>query len=189
MTSWNRSNGDLKRPRFHNDKSPQEQWTRTIPPIQVTQEMYEAVQELSTASEHEFGGKASAVIREAIEEFIDKYGVPTGTPRMTLYSQMKAFRDNWVEEIIANQILESFGVIENTLDRWTRGGNSEMIIETFQRLLDSMNMLPPEWQKTLKEYAKDSRAANQAMEFAMADVEVNSKKRKALEIVHSVLYE
>lgn len=173
-----------KKPRHWGDKAPQEQWTRTLPSTQLPVEMYEALQELAASPVHEFGGKIAPIIREAIEDFIDRYGNPT-TPVMTMYQQMKAFRDYWVEERLAVNLLENLSVIETSFDRWRSAENLEQVIALFNKLLNSMKVLPNDWRIFALDKLRDSRSVREAMNFVfdVADLE----QRREMEIVHDMI--
>jgi len=177
---------DGKKPRYWEQRGPNEQWTRVIPSVQVSQAMYEALQEISTSAKHEFGGKMAPVIREALEEFIDRYGVEG--PGLSFYQQLKAFRDHWIEEIIANDLLSNVVVIETTLDRWRQADDGEKVVSTFKKLIESVKSLPQEWRGLVIERIKESRACIDAMNYLYDDARLSVNEREEVRFVHDILF-
>lgn len=173
-----------KAPRFWGDQGPKEQWAKTLPATSCSQEMYEAVQEMLVDPRFEWAGKVGSFMREAVEEMLDKYY--SKDESMTLYQQMRQFRDAWIEEKIANELLDNLNIIETTLVRWRMAGDIERIILTFQKLLHSINLLPREWRSLVLDKARESESIREAMNWVLHEGDIDV--RRELEKVHEVIY-
>jgi hypothetical protein len=176
-----------RKPRFWGDKAPQENWGRSIPSTMIPNSVYESLQEISTSSLYEHGGRMGPVIRDALEEYVDKYGVP-GTPSTTMYKQIRSFRDHWVDEILGMELLQNIMVIETALDRWRTGGEASKVLETLGKIGESVRVLPDEWKSFVMERLKDSRAVKQAFVFCRDIMDEGSRDRELLEIMYEVVY-
>lgn len=176
-------------PRHWNDKAPQEAWNRTLPAIQIPQAMYEALQELSTNPEFEYGGKVAPIIREAIEEFVNKYTGDTNiSGRMSLYRQMTAWRDAWAEEIIANNWLENMSVIETTLQRWFVAGDADMLVAALEKMMEGIKALPDEWRGFVVEKLRESDKVKEAVDWVKGEIPIEGRERRVVERVMNAVY-
>lgn len=179
---------DVKSPRYWDEKAPQEQWSKSLPSISIPGPMYEALQELAMSPEYEYGGKVAPVIREAIEEFINRYvddgSRPTGT--MSLYRRMRQVRDIWVEEILVGDFINMFNVMEQSIHRWTKTGHVEMLVVQFNKLMASVALLPVEWRVFITEKMRDSEILKEA--FELVGEEGTETERELARVVHEVIH-
>lgn len=179
---------ELKKPRYWAEKAPQENWNKSIPATTVPNSLFEVVQEISTSPLYEFGGRMAPVVRQALEDFCDKYA-QEGSAATTLYKQMRRFRDYWVDDVLTTEMVQNVQVIETSLDRWRETGDIVRLIDALSKILDSGKELPPDWRMFIYDKLKRSRAMEQAMEYGFMHTGDGSWERKQLDLVHSVVME
>ena len=167
------------------EQGPAEKWTKSLPSVQVPATMYEMVQELSVDPRYEYDGKVAPIMREALEEFIERYA-DRHTGGYTIWQQIKSFRDYWVEEIVINELMNHIGVIESSFDRWRVIGDWERVVGLFEKLMESVRMLPDVWRKYVIDHIRQQSSIKDAMEFALENAALS--ERRKLERAHEMLY-
>ncbi len=178
-----------KKARYWDSKAPQEKWDKSIPAIQISTAIYEAIQEIAASPQYEYGGKMAPVIREALEEFVQKYGADFNTPTMTMFRQHKIFRDYWVEEIITGELLASAQTIESNLDRWKNAGNVEKIVITVEKIMESVRVLPDDHRQLILDKMKGSGIVKSCIDWALdRPDELRLEDKQSLEMAHDVLF-
>lgn len=174
-------------PTFWEERAPTEKWNKTLPSVQIPQHMYEALQELAASPEFEFGGKIAPIIREALDEFINKYTGDSGSLIFSYYKQMREFRMGWAEETMAHELIGNLTVIEKTFERWVQAQETGRVVRTFIKLMQSMNALPVEWRQFVKDRMVNSEYVKEAFEYIKEEGDMDDKE--TVDIVYQVLYE
>lgn len=189
MTSIRRPHVDREEgkraPTFWEERAPTEKWNKTLPSVQIPQHMYEALQELSASPDFEFGGKIAPIIREAIDEYINKYAGDSLI--FSYYRQMREFRMGWAEETMAHEMIGNLTVIEKTFERWVQAGEIKRVVSTFIKLMRSMNALPVEWRQFVKDRMVNSEYVKEAFDYV--NEEGDREDKETVEVVYGVLYE
>jgi len=178
---------DTKRaPTFWEERAPTEKWNKTLPSVQIPQHMYEALQELSASPDFEFGGRIAPIIRESIDEFINKY-TDGNNLIFSYYRQMREFRMGWAEETMAHEMIGNLTVIEKTFERWVQAGEMARVVTTFLKLMRSMNSLPVEWRQFVKDRMVNSEYVKEAFDYVRDEGDRGDKE--TVEMVYQILYE
>ena len=172
-----------REPRFWGEKVPQEKWNRNLPSIAVPEHMYEALQELAVHADYEFGGKVAPIIREALEEFIERYA---GGQKASVYKQMRAFRDAWAEEVVAMEMIENAHIVGAAFRRWLDSNNIEQILNQFDKLLNSLRFMPETWRGFLVDKVRGEDSVGEALKFVY-EAGDEGEKMKA-EMISDLLY-
>lgn len=175
-------------PRFWEERAPQESWSKNLPSIAIPAAMYEELQELAMSPDYEFGGKITPIIRQAVEEFLVAH--MTEGPKASLFRQMVAFRDSFVEEILASEFLNQVTVIETSLNRWRNANEIEQLVALMGKVTENLNRLPDTWRGFVIDQLRENKGVKEAFDYAYKVVghTMNEDQRKEIDITHGIIY-
>lgn len=174
------------KPRFWEERAPQENWNKNIPSVAVPSVMYEALQEMSVSPDFEYGGRMGPVIRQALEEFLVAH--PIDSARGSMFRQMVEFRDSFVEEVMASEFLNQVQVIDTSLNRWRHAGEVEQLVALLNKVTDQVKKLPTEWRSFVLDQLRLSPSVREGFEYVYQNVGHDEETRKVVDVCHAVVY-
>lgn len=176
---------DPKQPRYWNEKGPGENWTKSVGPISIPGTLFEGLQALAYDPRYEYEGKVPGVIREALEEFLFRY-LPEDNSVRSKIIQLKEFRDAWVDDILATDIIDSINAIAKTFDRWVSIADVERLLTQFEKMIASLRVLESDWRVFAIETLRVHPAIRDAVKCVFENA--NIEERRRMERVHDILY-
>ena len=173
-----------RKPIYWGDKVPGENWTRSLPSIQIPSDLYEAVVDMSMDVSFEYGGKITPLVREALDEFINKYG-DASKLAISLHKQMSRFREIYADELIAHNLLENVAVVDTAMGRWVGAGDVEQVTTQIEKILMALRSLPSDWQQFAIDHIKELQSVK--LGFALVLEAGDEREGRIAQTAHDIL--